>query len=144
VGTQKLEGVIGTDYTSGQLEYLSHSTKRDPSFFYAFRMRKNFSINRSKVIFDDGSTQTVKHNQVQINNWNEFYNWDCHVGLEMFYINPNGKMTGSCGSNLYGLDYTYNIYDTDFAEKFNPELKTTQCPYLGCYCTPETRMTKSR
>jgi len=143
IGTQKLEGSIGTNYTQDQLDYLSHSTKRNPSLFYAFRMRKNFSINRSKVIFDNGSTQTVRHNQVQINDWNHFFNWQCHVGLEMFYINPNGKLTGSCGSNIYGLDDTFNIYDIDFKEKFNPELKTTRCPYLGCYCTPETRMTKS-
>lgn len=145
IGTQKIEEVGGVNlYTDEQLEYLSNSIKRYPAIFYAFAMRKNFNINRSKIIFDDKSTKTVKHNQVQINNWNNFYGWDCNVGIDMLYINPIGQMSGSCGHSIYGMDTKFNIYDQDFVETFNPELKTTKCKYLGCYCTPETLMTKSK
>lgn len=143
IGTQKIEEANGENlYTDEQLEFLSSSVKRYPNIFYAFAMRKNFNINRSKVTFDNGKTQTVKHNQVQINKWNNFYNWSCNVGVDMLYINPIGELSGSCGSSVYGISDKFNIYDSKFITDFKPELKPTRCKFLGCYCTPETLMTK--
>jgi organic radical activating enzyme len=144
IGTQKIEEANGENlYTVEQLEFLSKSIKRYPNIFYAFAMRNNFNINRSQIIFDNGKRKTIKHNQVQINNWNHFYNWNCNVGVDMLYINPIGDLSGSCGNSVYGVSDKFNIYDNNFTTNFNPELKPTRCKLLGCYCTPETLMTKS-
>ena len=144
IGTQKIEEVGGVNlYTPEQLSYLSNSIKRYPALWYAFSMRKNFNINRSKIMFDDGSSKKVKHNQVQLNNWNKFYGWQCNIGIDMLLIDPTGQMAGSCGQNLYGLEDKFNIYNDNFITEFNPILKPANCKSLGCYCTPETLVTKS-
>jgi MoaA/NifB/PqqE/SkfB family radical SAM enzyme len=144
IGTQKIEEADGANlYTPEQLEFLSNSIKRYPSIWYAFNQRKNFNINRSVVQFDNGKSKKVKHNQVQLNDWNHFYGWKCNVGIDMFYINPTGELSGSCGQSLYGLDTKFNIYDQDFKTTFNPKIQPTICKLQGCYCTPETLLTKT-
>jgi organic radical activating enzyme len=144
IGTQKIEENDGANlYNTEQLQYLANSIKRYPNILYAIGQRNKFNINRSKIYFDDGSHQKVKHNQVQINGWNHFNNWECNVGIDMLYIDPQGRMSGSCGQSLYGLENKFNIYDQDFKQKFNPEFRTTICQQSGCYCTPETLLTKT-
>jgi MoaA/NifB/PqqE/SkfB family radical SAM enzyme len=144
IGTQKIEESNQENlYTDDQLKFLSKSIKRYPSIWYAFSQRSNFNINRSIVTLDDGTKQKVKHNQVQINNWNHFYGWECNIGIDSLYIDLRGSMSGSCNQSLYGLDTKFNIYDADFKEKFHPFLKPVKCKQLGCYCTPETLLTKT-
>jgi MoaA/NifB/PqqE/SkfB family radical SAM enzyme len=144
IGTQKIEEADGANlYSPEQILFLSNSIKRYPNLWYAFKMRNHFHINRSKIKFNDGTTQTVRHNQVALNDWNHFFGWNCNIGKESLYINPKGIMEGSCSNRLYGLDAKYNIYDADFISKFNPELKSAVCEHKTCICAPETRISKS-
>jgi MoaA/NifB/PqqE/SkfB family radical SAM enzyme len=144
IGTQKIEESDRAKlYTTEQLDFLTNSTQRYPNIWYAIQQRSKFNINRSRIYFDNGSNKKVKHNQVQINDWNHFYGWECNVGVDMFYINPLGEMSGSCGQSLYNMDTKYNIYDQDFRTTFNPKLQPTVCKLQGCYCTPETLLTKT-
>jgi MoaA/NifB/PqqE/SkfB family radical SAM enzyme len=145
IGTQKIEEANKVNvYTDEQLKYLSNSLKRIPNLWYAFKMKNRTFSHSSKIYFDNNKSKRVQHNDVAINQWNYFYNWKCNIGIDSIHITTLGKLQGSCGEKLYNLSEFYNIYDADFIEKFNPGFVPTTCRQLGCYCVPETLLTKSK
>jgi hypothetical protein len=62
----------------------------------------------------------------------------------MIKINFNGEISGSCLEYLYGLDYHYNLLQPDFAEKFEPEIKSLRCTKIICSCTAEIVIQKHK
>ncbi len=143
IGTQKIEELDGRNhYTDNQLEFLKDSVKRTPTILQSIKILLGNKSRNSVVHFDNGTKQTVKNNDVAINKWNHFYNWKCSIGLESFYIDPQGYLQGSCGEKLYGKDFLYNIYDTSFERNFMPDFVPATCTKVQCLCAPETLITK--
>jgi MoaA/NifB/PqqE/SkfB family radical SAM enzyme len=131
-------------YTEDQKKFFEQADKRLPNLDYWYRTNKRPTVNPT-VFFDNGENQEVNHNWISINNLNYFYNWECSIGIETFFIDTNGDIRGGCGQNLYNLDFRYNIYDTDFEKKFKPTIVPVICKNANaCSCQPETNASKRK
>ena len=77
-----------------------------------------------------------------LNKQNDFYGWRCNIGVDSMMIDPAGIITGACRTRLFD---NYNIYDKDFVEKFDPEIKPKICDKTNtCMCQPESLLDKVR
>jgi len=129
------------NYTTEQKQYLSNTNKRLPDARYYYECKK--SINEDPTLyFNDGTVKTVSNNYLSLNNYSNFYHWDCNLGVDTLYINKDGSLSGTCNERLYNLDYKFNIYDKDFIAKYNPTITSTTCYQTSCHCAPEQRATK--
>ncbi len=133
--------------TPEQKKFLKGSLKRIPSPLWLWKNRKlvfggQIRLYESVAYFENGKSMKAKSNTYINNNWNGFEGWSCDIGLDSVYIHWNGEIKGSCQQTIYGLDYSYNILDTDFTEKFNPEFQASICSKKNCYCSPETHISK--
>jgi organic radical activating enzyme len=130
-------------YTAEQKKFISNCNIRLPNLFYFFRFNKIIRKNPT-VYFEDGTYKKVTPNWISLNNANNFYGWDCNIGLDTLLIGKTGDLQGACGEKLYNLDFKYNIYDTQFKNNFNPEFKPTTCYSMSCLCQPEINCNKEK
>jgi sulfatase maturation enzyme AslB (radical SAM superfamily) len=128
-------------YTPDQLEFLANNNKRLPDARYYYEVKKTLDESPT-VTFSDGATEKVSHNWLDLNGHNNFLGWECNIGVDTIYIDKTGTIKGSCGQVLFGNESNYNIYDKDFKDKFNPEMKPSICTQSRCNCFPEQRATK--
>lgn len=128
-------------YTKEQTKYLKHYLKRWPNIFWMLRTKKNHNY-QNVVTFDNGKKKKVRKNYLLINNANYFSGWECDIGIDNISVLYNGRLSASCEQRLYGLDFDYNFYDVDFADKFNPVIKSAVCDRYGCYCEHEYNTSK--
>lgn len=134
-------------YTKEQKSYMKWGIKRIPPLTWFWKNRHFFKdgeirYTESVGTFDNGKKIRAGSGTYLNKNLNTFKGWDCNIGLDSVFINFDGSIQGACGEKVYGLDYTYNILDTDFSKKFNIELKPTKCSQCICACSPETHLTK--
>jgi organic radical activating enzyme len=130
-------------YTQEQREFFKNHDKRRPNIFRILKDEFfNISMPSPKVVFENGKTKKINRNWISVNNLNNFKGWMCNIGIENINIQKDGIITGTCMEIPYGLDYYYNIYDENFAEKFKPSLVPVKCTKTGCYCQPEMLMNK--
>jgi hypothetical protein len=101
-------------------------------------------LYESVAYFENNKTVKAKSNTYINNNWNVFEGWSCDIGIDNVYIHWNGEIKGACQQTIYGLDYAFNILDTQFVEKFNPEFRPAICTKKNCFCSPETHVSKFR
>jgi len=140
--------VADTDrkYSAEQKEYMNKGLKRLPGPLWFLKnirlLASEIRIFESKATLDDGTTLRARPQTYINKNWNAFKGWSCDLGLEGVYIHWDGTIAGSCQQKIYGLDYSYNILDADFVEKFNPEFKPVICGTNNCFCQPETQISK--
>jgi organic radical activating enzyme len=139
---QKIEGTY--EYSDSQILYLQKSTQRWPNPFYYYKIyKKAFSYQKQPyAIFKDGRKKKLSINDVTANNWNNFYNWRCNLGVDSIQIMPDGRLSGSCDQLLFGMDHYFNIFDEDFKDKFNPTIQPTICKKIYCGCITDINMTK--
>ena len=135
-------------YTEKQQQYLLKEIKRMPGLLWFFTNIKLVIAGlvrryQSIATLDDGSILKASSSGYVSRGWDRFLGWDCAIGLETLYIKWDGTIKGSCGQTVYGLNYSYNILDSNFIEKYNPEFKTSICQQRRCVCLPETHVTKS-
>lgn len=135
--------------TKKQKGFLNNPLKRIPNLFWLWKNRKlifegQMRIYESIAHFENGKTMKAKSNTYINKNWTGFEGWSCDIGLDNVYINWTGEIQGSCGQTIYGLDYSHNILDSDFVEKFNPEFKPSICSIKNCICSCETHQSKFR
>lgn len=130
-------------YTADQKKYLMKNLKKLPNIFYYL---KNKKLNHSKptVHFEDGSKKKVGPSWISVNGLNKFYGWKCNVGIDTLYINKTGEVSGACAVNLYDLDFKYNLFDIEFATRFQPTLIPTTCNQMTCNCQPEINCRKEK
>jgi organic radical activating enzyme len=133
--------------TTKQKQFLKNPLKRIPSPLWFWKNRKlifqgQIRLHESVAYFENGKTIKAKSNTYIDNNWNGFEGWSCDIGLEEVYINWTGEIQGSCQQTLYGLDYSFNILDEEFIEKFQPQFKPAICSKKNCFCSPETHVSK--
>jgi organic radical activating enzyme len=128
-------------YTAEQTEFLKKHVLRYPNPFWFFLNNKN-TILKTSVVTEQGKTVSVKNNEIVLNKINNFYGWDCNLGVDSIFIRQDGFVAGACGNNLYNLDFQYNIKNKDFTEKFTPQLTSTTCNTIACRCQPESNLNK--
>ena len=132
-------------YTPEQKEYISSSLKRYPNVFWWLKTTKRYkSIKKTTVYFDNSKSKNVPTNWLTLNKFNHFFGWECNIGVDTFFINKIGHLTGACGQLLYGQDFYYNIFDKDFSEKFKPKIQPVICSKTDCLCQPEVNTSKHR
>ena len=127
------------NYTDEQRAFVAKPTKRRPSIWHIWKNRKHLKDN-PVVVFEDGSKKRVNRNWIVLNKQNDFYGWRCNIGVDSMMIDPAGIITGACRTRLFD---NYNIYDKDFVEKFDPEIKPKICDKTNtCMCQPESLLDK--
>jgi MoaA/NifB/PqqE/SkfB family radical SAM enzyme len=145
---QQTSGNTVSRYTKDQLKYLKKDLKRIPSLKWFWKnkhlLKENIRLWESKVFLENGKTVNTRPGTYINKKWNNFKDWDCSIGLDRVYVKWNGNISGSCQSKLFGLNYYYNILETDFKDKFNLPIAKTKCPYNGCWCVPETHISKEK
>lgn len=130
-------------YSNKQREIFKNSVKRWPPLLRMLKDEyENILKGKTTVNYNDGSKKKIARNFLSVNNLNHFAGWMCNIGIENINIQPDGKISGTCGNFVYGENIFYNLYDTDFVEKFNPLLVPSLCTASGCWCQPEMLMTK--
>ena len=112
-----------------------------PNLFWYYKNMKHYNY-KNKIYFDNGKVVNAKKNYLLINNLNYFKGWSCNIGVDNITIGFTGDLVSSCGNNLYGVNFIYNMYQTDFIEKFNPVIKPTICDRDACYCQHEYNTSK--
>ena len=135
-------------YTKEQQQYLLKEIKRMPGLLWFIKNIKliaNGLIRRyqSVATLDNGSTLKATSSGYISRGWDRFVGWECAIGLETLYIKWDGTIKGSCGQIIYGLDYSYNILDSNFIEKYDPNFITSICQQPHCVCLPDTHVSKS-
>jgi organic radical activating enzyme len=133
-------------YSEDQLKYLKKDLKRIPGLLWFWKnrhlLKEEIRIWDSKAYLDNGSTINARPGTYFNNGWNNFKGWNCSIGLDRIYINWTGNISGACKVVPFGRSNYYNILDKDFSQQFNPNMVSTVCPNTGCWCMPETHITK--
>jgi organic radical activating enzyme len=134
-------------YTEEQQQYLLKEIKRMPSVLWFIKNIKLIVAGlvrryQSVTTLDDGSLLKMRSSGYVSRGWDKFLGWTCSIGLETLYIKWDGSIKGSCGQTIYGLDYSYNILDSNFVVKYNPQFKTSICQQRHCVCLPDTHVSK--
>jgi organic radical activating enzyme len=130
-------------YTEEQIKFIGKPNKRLPNLWYYLRYMKTI-YKEATIFFNNGKRKKVPHNWITLHKLNQFFGWNCNIGVDTFFINKHGDMQGACGEKLYNLDYKYNIYDPKFKQKFKPKLTSTTCQQTICHCIPEVNTTKQK
>jgi len=134
-------------YTPEQRSYFKNALKRMPGWSWIFKNIKlliggEIKLFESTAYLDNGTTIKARPETYILNGWNNFKGWSCNIGLESVYIHWDGEVVGSCQETLYGLDYRYNILDSNFVQNFHPDLKPIVCNQNNCFCGTETHISK--
>lgn len=134
-------------YTTEQKQFMKRSLKRIPNIFWFIKnfnlFKKEIRIFESIAIFNNGKERARPHYYIN-NNLNKFLGWSCNIGLEHVFVNWDGEIKGSCGQKIYGKNYSYNILDEYFCEKYDPDFKPVICSISNCFCQPETHISKKK
>ena len=141
-------GVI-KDYTSDQLDYLKNKIKKIPPNEYINKMRNLNNIQEDKtqavITWEDGTCSPYSSLVVVSKKLNNFFGWECNLGVDRVNVQRDGSLQGACGeTKVHGNNY-FKIHDIDFVEKFTPDvIKPIKCSMLICGCKTEMRITKHK
>jgi hypothetical protein len=120
---------------------MSRHKARSVNVFFFLKNNKHY-ISRVKVVDDQGKTHKLKDNEVLLKKLNNFYDWNCGLGVDWVSISRTGRISGTCGQLLYGEDKHYNFYSDNFLEEFQPNIQYAKCTQTACTCGIETIMPK--
>jgi hypothetical protein len=142
---------VGTikDYSSEQLEYLENKIKKLPPKEYLDKMRALNNIQEEKtravITWADGTKEPYTSFAIISKRLNNFFGWECNLGVDRVNIQRDGALCGACGEpKIYGDSY-FKIHDIDFVEKFTHEvIKPIKCTMMTCSCKSEVRITKHK
>jgi MoaA/NifB/PqqE/SkfB family radical SAM enzyme len=130
-------------YTTDQKNILNTLMGREPNPFWFLRVSNIKSIN-TYIIDDNGKKHKVHDQQLTIDRLNEFTGWECNLGVDWINVKFDGSISGICGNKLYATSESFNIFDPDFMEKFQPQITKSICQQSACWCTFETNMPKKK
>ena len=121
-------------YKTTDLEYFNKRAKRYPEIFWVYNLPKHESI---KVYAKENNKWgTVSEDYFTLHDLNHFKNWTCNIGVDHIEIFQNGQISSNCRAFIYDEDY-HNLYDPNFVETFNPNIKPIVCRKDTCHCTGE-------
>jgi organic radical activating enzyme len=131
------------NYTDKQKEIISkhRARKVNPLWFW---WNNKYYINKVTVTDSGDKKFRIKDNELLLKKLNNFYGWECTVGLHWINVSMSGELGGTCHQIPYGELEKYNLYDPEFSEKFHPEIKPAICQQTVCNCSPETNMPKRK
>jgi MoaA/NifB/PqqE/SkfB family radical SAM enzyme len=131
-------------YTEEQLKYFDNSVKRFPSVSWYESTRRK-PPTEIKIVKDSDEVITVNSDSwITRNKLNYFKGWECNLGVDIIKIFPDGRITGNCQQHLYGNNFDFNLYQSDFLEVFDPIIKPVICSKLICGCNEEIRCDKRK
>ena len=132
-----------SSYTEDQKNILKLLVARNSNLFYYLRTSR---INRSKTLAID--TDNKKHkmhdHQITMERLNNFKGWECNLGTDWLNVKFDGTVAGICGNKLFSSNDRFNIFDLDFMEKFQPDIKPSTCEQEACWCNFEVNMPKKK
>ena len=130
------------NYTPEQLTILSKHRARGSNVFFFLKNNKYY---RSKVTVKDnlGKKYKFEDNEILLKKLNNFYGWECSVGVNWINVSMTGKLSGTCNQLLWREQEHYNLYSSDFIEKFQPVIQPSICTQTQCLCNIETVMPKN-
>ena len=125
-----------TVYNDEQKAYLQTVSNRE------CKDVKRLDPNYTMVFYDDTTVERYDYKKIVLNNLNNFYGYNCNLGIDRLYINIQGNVRGACGEILFGGDL--NIKDLDFEKKLSAhkELKPVICKQSTCGCGAEIILDK--
>jgi organic radical activating enzyme len=130
-------------YTEEQKKILAKHRARGINLWFFWRHNKYY---RSTVtaVDENGSKYKLQDNEILLKRLNNFYGWECSLGVNWVHISSSGVITGTCNQFLYGTDYHFNLYNPNFNEEFKPNIVPTICKKSACVCNIETVMPKKK
>ena len=128
-------------YTEEQYAVLKKHRARRVNLLW-FWLHNKYYISKVTVTDRQGRRHRFNENEILLRKMNNFYGWECSVGINWVDIRSDGMISGTCGQLLYGEDNHYNLYDADFAVKFQPVIQSSICTQTQCVCNIETVMPK--
>lgn len=133
----------GITYTKIQTNILNLHRARGPNLFWFWKNNKTYM---SKVIVTTMSGHKIKmqDNGILLKRLNNFYGWECNLGVDWIHVSFEGYISGTCGQMLYNQQFKYNLRDKDFSTNFNPTIMPVLCKQLSCNCMAETNMPKKK
>jgi molybdenum cofactor biosynthesis enzyme MoaA len=130
-------------YSEEQKSYFSKTVKRMPDMDWYNRVNKNPVWKRQVWVDTENETMEIpSNNWFVLNNLNHFKGWNCNLGIDNLEIFQDGRISGNCGQKIWGASFHYNLYDTEFKEKFNPQFLPTVCQQEICSCASEIIINK--
>lgn len=141
-------GII-KNYTDEQLLYLKDKVKKLPPKEYLDKMKSLNNIHEDKtqavITWADGTKEPYKSFTLISKKLNNFYGWECNLGVDRVNVQKDGSFQGACGElKIFGDNY-FKIHDPDFAEKFTPDvIKPIRCSMAICGCRSEVRIPKRK
>ena len=138
---------VGFELSTDQQRYIMKGLKRLPSLWWFWKNRDLITSGEiryyeSVATLSNGKKRKASSHTYINENWNYFKGWHCNIGIEGIFINWDGTIQGSCGENIYGLDYAFNILEENFIEKYKVNFVPAICSKTNCICGPETHITK--
>lgn len=148
MAAEVIENNYLNNYTPKQLKYLKKDLKRIPNLSWFWKNRKivkdEIKLFDSIAVSDTGKKIRARPGMYFNKGLNNFLGWNCSIGFDRIYINWTGIISGTCNVKLFGLNENYNILSPTFVDDYSPEFKLTTCTFTGCWCMPETHLTKHR
>lgn len=130
-------------YTEEQRKILEKHRARRVNIFWFWKNNKYY-LSKVTAIESSGKKIKLKDNEVLLKRLNNFYGWECSLGVNWVNISDIGTISGTCGQILYNENNNYNLYDNDFENKFQPVIRPVICSKKQCVCPIETVMPKRR
>jgi organic radical activating enzyme len=127
-------------YNEEQADYLKTQLKRWPNLFWWFTL-KHRAVYKVWVV-ENNKKKRVEDNWLMLQGKNKFKGWQCNLGVDHIEIFQTGRIAGTCREKTYNVPFYYNLYDLDFVDKFNPEIKPIICRKDVCECGAEININK--
>jgi hypothetical protein len=149
INLQSLESTTKREvsYTTEQIDFIKENSliRRGHWFYLLKNIFKSYYYQKEPVAtFPTGERRKLSSNEIMLNEWNRFEGWQCNIGLDCIFIGLDGVVSGTCGQLLYGETQNYNLYDSEFKNKFAPIIKPVTCQQQRCLCVSEANLTKEQ
>lgn len=128
-------------YTDEQKSILARHRARKINLLW-FWFHNKYSVSKVTAIDDKGKKHRMKENEILLKKLNNFYGWECSLGLNWINVSMTGDIGGTCTQTPYNEIEKFNLYDPEFTEKFKPVATSTICKQTVCNCSPEINMPK--
>lgn len=130
-------------YTEQQRKILATLRARRANLWWFFKNNKSYRSS-VKVVDTNNKVHKVSDEKIILDRMNNFKGWECSVGVNWIAIKLDGTVSAICSNGLYANGETFNIFQPDFIEKFNPHIQPTICKTDACWCMFETNMPKRK
>lgn len=136
-----------TRYTKDQEQYMQIKNVRMPPMEWVDgliakgKLVRDRNVNKSIATFDTGEQLEVDGYYLIANKLNSFLGYRCNLGVDRFFIDKTGRVSGAYGCEIF--DDKLNINHDNFDEILSAaEIKPIICQQTVCPCSTEARLTK--